>query len=122
MQEIWVIKNKETRELWVARSGKKAWNKSGAAKGAWANTNCFYGSDIPKFDDQDEYFLVQIADLTDWKKKYEELVKHIESIDARREEVHKNFFNGYENLTRYEDTTYGWDYCLGEVIEGITEE
>lgn len=36
--EVWTIRHKETKEIWVARSGKSSWKAKNHAKAAWTNT------------------------------------------------------------------------------------
>ncbi|UZV41245.1 hypothetical protein vBVpaMR16F_179 [Vibrio phage vB_VpaM_R16F] len=36
---VFIIRNKETLEQWVASSGKRSWNKSNHAKAAFANSS-----------------------------------------------------------------------------------
>lgn len=85
--EIWVIRNKETKEIWKAASGKTSWKKSNHAKNAWANSHngpwggglleglgiqpkfMEYGSGYKKlinykFDDQDKFELYNCAPST----------------------------------------------------------
>lgn len=42
---MWIIRNKNTGEIWRASSGKSSWKAKGHAKGAWANSYggyCYY--------------------------------------------------------------------------------
>lgn len=71
---VYIIRNKETLEQWVAQSGKNSWKKSNHAKAAFANscyktakdpflsefTKDLGGYDSLKFNDQDVYEVVEI--------------------------------------------------------------
>lgn len=55
------IRCKATGEFIVYNS-KCAWTKPGNAKNAWANANNGYGRDFVRFDEQDEYELVDLTE------------------------------------------------------------
>lgn len=46
----------------VVYNSKCAWTKRGNAKNAWANANNGFGRDFVRFDDQDEYELVDLTE------------------------------------------------------------
>lgn len=75
--ETWIIRHKETKEVWTSSSGKSSWNKPGHAKSAWLQSNYYLKSEVGmhNFDDQDEYELVEIK--SDWQDKYEALVSYL---------------------------------------------
>ena len=82
LAEVWVIRHKDTREIWSTRTGKTAWKKSGAAKNAWAHVYCQgFDPEGPYFDKQTDYVLDQLNDMTDYKKLYEELVERVYDLD-----------------------------------------
>lgn len=53
--KLYQIKHKESGKIWIARSRKQVWKKAHHAKAAWNLTKgC-------KFDDQDEYEIVDLS-------------------------------------------------------------
>lgn len=60
--ETWIIRHKETKEVWTSSSGKSSWNKPGHAKSVWLQSNYYLKGEVGmhNFDDQDEYELVEI--------------------------------------------------------------
>ena len=93
---VFIIRNKETLEQWVASSGKRAWNKSNHAKAAFASSSGMtkrdpllqkFVTDLSryeslKFNNQDVYEVVELhtdaekiaADIERKYKEIEELV------------------------------------------------
>lgn len=59
--KIIAIRCKATNTFIVYNS-KCAWTKVGNAKNAWANANNGFGRDFVRFDDQDEYELVDLTE------------------------------------------------------------
>ena len=45
--QLWVIRHKQTKQQWKAKSGKASWGGSGAAKNAWANSYQGYSDRLP---------------------------------------------------------------------------
>lgn len=114
-EEVWVIRHKETKALWRAKSGKTSWKKSSHAKNAWANTmewdghltragitpkykdpkGSFRRPTNYKFDDQDFYELCKLTGMC---------VFYLQPLDD-------------ENLNKfYEETAY----CLFDEVTGNT--
>lgn len=76
--ETWIIKHKDTGQIWQAPSGKTSWKAKGHAKNAWASLTPWEvekgGWDVdlvptgkeyrpfkvPYFNDQDKYILVKL--------------------------------------------------------------
>lgn len=48
--EVWVIKHRETGDLWKANSGKSSWKAKGHAKNAWSNSNCYFNNNVSVSD------------------------------------------------------------------------
>lgn len=83
--KIFTIRNKETKETFVARSGKRAWGSTGAAKNAFNQSVSYSPKDYglpeietgvnkytlrqtfrgPRFDEQEVYELVEVRDSSD---------------------------------------------------------
>lgn len=57
------IRHKLTKVLWVARSGKSVWRQPGHAKNAWMIGKYCRGE--PRFDDQDEYEIIELTDQSE---------------------------------------------------------
>jgi hypothetical protein len=116
--ECWIIVNKETKEQWVAGSGKSSWNGRGSAKNAWNNHHALRGGYEPtlsrlmsdltltnankgrlgilnasyKFDNQGEYELVQL--------EYKELSELEYRIKAMEEMIQSE---QWDELVRFMD-------------------
>jgi len=78
--ETWIIKHKDTGQIWQAPSGKTSWKAKGHAKNAWASMSKYdadkwdidlkeecerfdghnYWSGAPYFDYQDKYILIKL--------------------------------------------------------------
>lgn len=120
MQEVWVIKNKETREVWKTRKGKTSWSKKSSAKNSF---NWSPPTRYKRFDDQDQYEIVQVGYPTDWKKKYEDLVNHINYLDScNRLSALGCGLEDNDITCRYEAADYGWFNCIEAITEGLEEE
>ena len=61
---MYQIRNKQTGELWKARSGKALFDKMGSAKSAWFQTYkpSWINEQPEHFDDNTEYELVEYID------------------------------------------------------------
>lgn len=120
MDEVWVIRHKQTEDLWKTAKQKSSWSKRSHAKAAWTNAHYDYNTyKHSKFDDQDEYEVVQLADLVDYRDKYLTLVKALEDIDYTAMGLNC----GIEDIgivCRYEAAHYGWEDCYQRVSEAIS--
>lgn len=88
-----IIRNKSTLQQWVAKSGKRSWNKPNHAKAAFAHDRYHtkndplltkYYDDITgeytslKFNDQDVYEIVELySDVDKRAAKHERVLKEI---------------------------------------------
>lgn len=78
----YIIRHKDTGQLWRAPSGKTSWRSKGAAKNAWSQMDIYdaeewcisttfriyhWGTEkiIPRFDDQDVYVLSALEEQLD---------------------------------------------------------
>jgi len=71
---IFIIRNSDTKEPWIAGSGKSAWRTKGAAKNAYIyrgysgpeDTRPYkigrYGNEILKFDEQNVYEIIEVRE------------------------------------------------------------
>lgn len=98
--ETWIIKHKDTNQIWQAPSGKTSWKAKGHAKNAWASMSRYdaekwgieplheglriegynYWSGAPYFDTQGIYILVKLepeSNLLTRLQKAENLLKDI---------------------------------------------
>ena len=115
MIEIWIIRNKNTEEVWKARSGKTSWNKPSHAKGAWANTHWDW-EDYEKFDEQSEYILEEVLSALKYKAMYGRLDKYITNETDRDTSEDYSYDVGYDQ---------GYASCLrniGDIITSMEEE
>lgn len=62
--KAYIIRNKLTKVLWVARSGRSVWHKPGHAKNAWRISGSYRSRNV-YFDQQDEYEIVELTDQTE---------------------------------------------------------
>lgn len=98
--KTYIIQNKETKEMFIARSGKSSWKQPGHAKNAW-NQSIFawnlekYGLPriveprswdanhvrIPKFDEQDVFEVVELKHKS--QSDLEEAIELLNHIQGR---------------------------------------
>ena len=115
--EIWIIRNKDTKEHWTARSGKSSWAKPGSAKGAWSSsmgiaTNLEragiepvfgeYSGIYPinnKFKDQDKYEVHKLStELEGLLKEAVEIIKDFMVYANDRDETDDEFITRAEEV------------------------
>lgn len=82
--KTFIIRHKETKELWRAPSGKSSWRAKGHAKNAWSHLRTWHCTTqgipvivtqnswgrscrAPLFDEQDIYEIVELVSGTDTK-------------------------------------------------------
>jgi hypothetical protein len=117
--KTFIIRHKQTKELWIASSGKSSWRATGHAKNAWMNSNSKVKRDplmLPflkpstssyekykdlRFDDQDVYEVVELKPESHDKLK--EAINYLKTItslpilsDGFRKEI-KNFIKEVES-------------------------
>ncbi len=111
--QLWVIRHKQTKQQWKAKSGKSSWGGSGAAKNAWACSYQGYSDSLPeevkhfyqgqkewaacRFDDQDVYEAVNVS--TDMVLSEVELGRYSRAVEI---------------LRKLKEDFYGKDMCFGE--------
>ena len=85
LNKTFIIVNKSTKEKWESISGKSSWKQSGHAKNAWVQSK---GRGF-RFDDQDEYEIVELR--SDDYYKYQEakvlLLRCLLQLDCDRHEL-----------------------------------
>ena len=95
--ETWIIKHKDTGQIWQAPSSKTSWKKPAHAKNAWANMWGLHHcerlgveriiekgrSRLPRFDEQDQYVLEKLG------------TTHSERL-TQAESILKDILNNYE--------------------------
>ena len=96
--QLWVIRHKQTKQQWKAKSGKASWGGSGAAKNAWANSYQGYSDRLPdevkhfykdnnscttcRFDEQDVYEAVNVS--TDVVLSEVEVARYGKAVEVLR--------------------------------------
>ena len=65
--EVWIIRHKETKEMWTSKSGKSSWKQIGHAKSAW-RLNGWCGHQC-KFDEQNEYEVFNAYNYTELEEE-----------------------------------------------------
>lgn len=60
--KIFSIRNKETKEF-RSFNGRVAWASPAAAKSSFLAATSYYRSDGKKFNDQDEYAIVELTEI-----------------------------------------------------------
>lgn len=80
-QKTFIIRHKETKKVWMASSCKTSWKQTNHAKNAWVHSFRSNG----KFDDQDEYEIVEL--------KHQDT----EILDEVEKELSSILFGGCEN-------------------------
>lgn len=84
--EVWVIRNKKTKEQWTATSGKSSWKAINHAKAAWANSHNWSRNKPSRlFKDQDEYEVVKL--VTETEELLEEAIRLLDSVHEREEDL-----------------------------------
>lgn len=116
--QVWIIRNKDTKEQWTANSGKSSWAKAGYAKSAWSNSmenttrlersgikpifDKKYSGIYPinfKFKDQDKYEVVKLStELEDLLKEAVEIIKDFMVYANDRDETDNEFLTRVEEV------------------------
>lgn len=73
--QVWIIRHKETKEQWEARSGKASWRAVNHAKAAWALSN------ENKFDEQSDYEVFNLYNYAELEKQLDILFGIISDIE-----------------------------------------
>lgn len=124
--QTFVIRNKVTKELWIAGSGKSSWKKAGHAKNAFANSECRNKRDpllkdvcselsryeSLKFDNQSIYEIVELVP-EDIKAKSDSEEKLGEA-----KELLKHCRNFMSKCSCSSDVGFGLLYKVDEFLEG----
>ncbi len=116
--KTYIIQHKETKEMFIARSGKSSWKQPGHAKNAW-NQSMFgdimtkYGLEYiiepsrwggslpnkrgPRFDEQNIFEVVELKH--EIHSKFDEAVNLLKSVLGRCDyQVHNEIVNFLEGL------------------------
>ena len=79
--KTFIIRNKETKAIYLCKSGKSSWKTIGHAKSAWHQSEYYFDHNA-YFDDQDVYEIVELKhDSYDTLVKAKELLR--ECLDER---------------------------------------
>jgi len=105
MAKAFIIRNKETKEQFIATSGKRVWSSTGAAKQAFYRTYEWKLIDgrsrrvATRFDNQDVYEIVEIND-NDQSSQLDKAVSLLRLAQGRCDytlnAAIENFLNGLE--------------------------
>ncbi len=104
LNKTYIIQHKETKEMFIARSGKSSWKQPAHAKNAWNQSIFEWNLDehglpriveptrwddnhvrIPKFDEQDVFEIVELKH--EIHSKFDEAVKLLRHIQGRCDPV-----------------------------------
>ncbi len=121
--QLWVIRHKQTKQQWKAKSGKASWGGSGAAKNAWANSYQGYSDRLPdevkhfykgnsgwstcRFDDQDVYEVVNIS--TEMVLSEVEVARYVKAVEVLRK-LKEDFYGKGDSI----NCNYDFDELLEE--------
>ena len=111
--KTFIIRHKETKEIWSASSGKTSWKATNHAASAWANSDHKHTKDItttwcsnkysyweesPKFREQDVYEIVEVKPESEDKlqEAYELLKICAHELDNCNEELSEDVWDWLE--------------------------
>lgn len=92
VNKTYIIRNKTTKEIWHANSGKSSWKRVGDAKNAW-HCSSYHSS---YFDDQCQWEIVELKHESEAKLEYyEELVDWLVDMIPNLDDMIEQFNESY---------------------------